>query len=98
MWFRSNSGRSHMSNEQNPGQDTGRPRSASWVTRLQLALLGVTALLCGFFAAAAWAADAARAQGPGGQGGGPPGRGGFGMQQPDREVLAQFDADKNKRL
>jgi hypothetical protein len=86
-----------MSNEQSPRQDTGRPRSASWVTRLQLALLGVAALLCGFFAMTAWPTNAARAQGPGGQGG-PPGRGGFGMQQPDREVLAQFDADKNKRL
>jgi spore coat protein CotH len=75
----------------------GRPARAAWVTPVQVALLGIVALLCGFAATAHWPQSAARAQGPGGFPGGPPGRG-FGGVQQERKILAQFDMDKNKRL
>jgi hypothetical protein len=63
---------------------------------MQVVLLGLAALLCGFAGTAYWPQTSARAQGPGGFGG-PPGPGGFGPQR-ERKILAQFDKDKNKRL
>jgi hypothetical protein len=89
----------------NDGITDRAPRrwSSMSVTKVQVALLGVAALLIGFLAVAAWPSNSARAQGPnrmpgppGSQFGGPPPFGG-GMQQ-ERKVLAQFDTDRNKRL
>ena len=92
-----------MHNDSTPqdGAPIGRSR---WVTRVQVGLLAVTAVLCGFVGMAFGPLSRTSAQGPPGgfrgQGpGGPGGRGGFGgMQQQERKVLDQFDKDKNKRL
>jgi hypothetical protein len=79
-----------------PTPERPEPASRGWVTPLQMALLGIAALLCGLAATAYWPQSAAQAQGPGGFPG-PPGPGGFGPQR-ERKILAQFDTDKNKRL
>ena len=80
----------------------GAPARGRWVTRVQIGLLAVTAVLCGFVGMAFGPLGRTTAQAPGGfRGqGGPGGRGGFGgrRQQQERKVLAQFDKDKNKRL
>src|SRR5689334_10925984 len=94
-----------MHNESMP-PDGPEMRRSRWVTRVQVGLLAVTAVLCGFVGMAFGPLSRASAQGPGGPGGpggfrgqGPAGRGGFGgMQQQERKVLEQFDKDKNKRL
>ena len=84
-------------------------RRSRWMTRLQVGLLGVAAVLAGFFAIVAVPQMSARAQSPAqGLPDGPPppgggfrgpfmGRGGPGMQE-ERKVLDQFDANRNKRL
>src|SRR6476620_10241072 len=91
-------------------KDSGRDGAPSargrWVTRLQIGLLAVTAVLCGFVGMAfgplsrttAQAPSGFRGQGGPGGPGGFGGRGGFGGMQQERKILAQFDKDKNKRL
>jgi len=87
------------------GRDGAPAARGRWVTRLQIGLLAVTAILCGFVGMAfgplsrttAQAPSGFRGQGGPGGPGGFGGRGGFGMQQ-ERKILAQFDKDKNKRL
>src|SRR4051794_8083510 len=89
-----------MHNASTP-QDGRATRRSRWVTRVQVGLLAVTAVLCGFVGMAFGPLSRTSAQGPGGfRGQGPGGgRGGFGgMQQQERKVLDQFDKDKNKRL
>ena len=92
-------------NSNSPKPGVPRAARAAWVTRIQVALLGLVVLLGGFAAAALWPRNGASAQGPGGFPGGPPGfpggppgRGGFGGMQQERKILAQFDTDRNKRL
>src|SRR5436190_18220252 len=84
------------------GRDGAPAARGRWVTRLQIGLLAMTAVLCGFVGMAFGPLSRTTAQAPSGfrgQGGpgGFGGRGGFGMQQ-ERKILAQFDKDKNKRL
>lgn len=86
-----------------PSPAGGGNNRASRITRWQIGLLGVVALLAGFFAVVYVVPEPyARAQGPGGPPQGPPGPGGFGRggpgQQPERKVLEQFDTNGDKRL
>src|SRR3954467_13703303 len=90
-----------MTNE-STAQNGRQAARSRWVTRLQVGLLAVTAVLCGFVGMAFGPLSRTSAQAPGGfrgQGpGGPGGRGGFGGMQQERKVLDQFDKNKNKRL
>jgi CotH kinase protein len=71
---------------------------------LQIALLGVAAMLAGFFAVVAMPRSYARGEAPGALQGPPPGGrgpGGFGRgpgSQPELEVRDRFDANKDKVL
>ena len=85
--------------------DVAVARGSRRTTRVQVVLLAAAALLAGFGAVAIVPEITARAQAPAGvppgmpQGpGGPMGRGGFPGMQGERQLLAQFDTDRNKRL
>jgi CotH kinase protein len=94
-----------MTNDSTPEGNARGPFRSSWVTRVQVGLLGLVVLLGGFAGMAFWPRNAASAQGPPGSPGGPPGfpggppgRGGFGGMQQERKILSQFDTNKDKRL